>query len=197
MKQNIGLCSNYDKNLFTLREKLAQDLYLKTSIQNIQSRRSNYGVNPNIYMNYVNYMRPSSNSRRRKSPLRNSRGNSSQCIGKCSPSRGPRTFQEKQKKVLRTDNILFYKEKFKAEQLKSLNLENRMFLNRIKRVNSPYSKSKLKEDSKKEKKLFQMRKQTRTNEMIKNQEKYVSSKLPKIFIANNPMDFRKGKQSYY
>ena len=43
---------NFNKNIFTLREKITQDLSLKSSLYNISKRRPIYGCNNNAYIKY-------------------------------------------------------------------------------------------------------------------------------------------------
>lgn len=180
MKQNFAL--NYDKNVFILREKLSQDLYLKTSIFNINNRRPKYGINPNLFMQYMYTV--NSSSKGRNSPANKKSGNHSQTLTNSSSCTKSSDKNFKYKRILRSENLMSYREKFKAEQLKNLNLENKMFKNRINRVSSPYSRKKFRADAKRDEKISEMRRQVRSNNVIKTQEKYVQSKLPMIFIRN-------------
>lgn len=166
---------SYDKNIFFLREKVSNDIYLKTSLKSINTRKSHYGINPNCYMKLYAF---SPVSKRRQ----NTEGNE---FNQTNSNTSQNTKTPKYKTITRTQNLLISLEKYKAEKQKFVDKENQLLKSRLKQVSSPYAISNFKESAKLDKRMVEMRKKIRGTEVLKNQEKYIYTKLPKIFIGSN------------
>ncbi|MCQ2818983.1 MAG: hypothetical protein MJ252_17095 [archaeon] len=183
----LGSTCNYNRSITVLREKVSQDLYLKTSIYNINNRKPKYGLNQNLYMEWSGKkIRNQSPQRGSKCTSINTSNNTSKtnCFSqpRKSPNRGNR-YGLKSRKETFLEGLMNQK----REQQKAIDNENRLLFGRIKRISSPYSKSRLLSENKKNLKMVQMRRQVRTNNQLRSQERLVKSELPKIYVRNKGM----------
>ncbi|MCQ2821075.1 MAG: hypothetical protein MJ252_27770 [archaeon] len=212
----------YNRNLSILREKVSQDMYLKTSLFNINNRKPSYGINRNIYMLYIANNKSGSRQGSRKGSKYGSKMNTvngsrpgskqgsrqgSRNGSRCqSPSASQsyshgytQTMPNKSPKrniiykyKLRKDTYLEGLQNQKREKQKAIDLDNLRLKNRIKRASSPYSRKCFEKDGFIDAKRSQLRQQIRTNAELRKQEKKVQSELPKIFIRSA----YKGKKYY-
>lgn len=198
MKHYLALYNlNFDKNIFCLREKLSQDLYMRKCIYNINTRKPKYGINQNayvkntinvgitsrVYSKYNSFIIPTLSTRSNSNSIRISPKKYSPTrttFNKYSPKRVSTKFYCP-RALTRSENLSLIKNKHQKDLEKEIRIQNLFFKNNIKRVSSPYSRDRLKYDVNRSKKISQMRKQIRPIKVIKDQERFLLGKLPKIY----------------
>lgn len=171
---------NYNKNIFTLREKVSQDVYLKTSLFNISTRKNMYKFKPPVFQYCIT-------SPRSKLSTMYSKGN---CSNKSSTksitlnSTKHKNFStiNKTRTVTLYESLLNSKEKVQRVKTMEIQKENENLKKRIKRISSPLSRKKLDVSFRQNQKYYNNCKKVRTNSEVNAREKHILNRLPKLYL---------------
>ena len=168
---------NYHKNIYSLREKVTQDLSLRSNIFNINRRKPIYKVHqPSVTFVETFPSRNKTNSSYQKTNSTNSSFNTSK------PSRVVRT-------ITLTEKLLNSMERGHKQKRQEIQRENQYLYGRIKRVSSPLSRKSLKAHSLQKDYLYNNCRRVKTYSEIQKREKDLIAKLPKIYKRNGRYGF--------
>ena len=169
---------NYNKNIFTLREKVAQDVYLRTSLFSISNRKNQFMFKEPSFSIVMK-------SPKTKQSFRYARNNTSTAgsVSRLSTYQSNSTaLISKTKTMTLYDSLVLSKEKKLKDRSVEIQKENVLYKKRIKRVSSPLSRKKL--DSgyyKNQKYMNNLKKIKSNNEMVKEQRR-ILSQFPRLYI---------------
>lgn len=177
---------NYNKNLWILREKVSQDVYLRNSLFNISNRKNMYKFKEPVFQ-YISTS-PRSKHSTCYSPMNTSFRSSNKSMSRGSTIKNNSTItRSKTKTVTLYDSILSSKEKVHKVKTFEIKRENDTFKKRLNRVSSPLSRKRLDAMYTQNKKYSQNCKKVRTNSEVLNRERKILDRLPKLYLKKGKM----------
>lgn len=177
---------NYNKNIFTLREKVAQDVYLRTSLYSISNRKNQFKFKEPTFLIVMK-------SPKTKQSFRYARNNTSTCGSNHNESRTVSRISTIQsnnpitKTLTLYDSLVLSKEKKLKDHSIEIRKENILYKQRLKRVSSPLSRKKLDNGYYKSQKYMHNLKKIKSNEEIVKEQRRILSQLPKLYITRGKM----------
>ena len=178
---------NYNKNLWILREKVSQDVYLRNSLFNISNRKNMYKFKQPVFQ-YISTS-PKSKQSTRYSPMNTSFRSSSKSISRGSTIKNSASTISKAKTRTITlyDSLLSSKEKVHKVKTLEIKRENDTFKKRLNRVSSPLSRKRFETMYTQNKKYSQNCKKVRTNGEVFDREMKILDRLPKLYLKKGKM----------
>ena len=176
---------NYNKNLWILREKVSQDVYLRNSLFNISNRKSMYQFKQPI-VQYISTA-PRSKHSTGYSQMTTSFRASNKSISRGSTIKNNCSTISKARTVSLYDSILSSKEKVLKVKTLEIKKENDTFKKRLNRVSSPLSRKRFETMYTQNKKYSQNCKKVRTNSEMFDREMKILDRLPKLYLKKGKM----------